>query len=387
MNIENNKYIFCEDSYSGEGGYSSFNTNYSYLIPFPSEKDKFFQDRRKTTILENIYKPMINLFYQPISAKSMEVELKTDNKDIKNIVKQTKMIGKCNKALLDLIKFDIALFSVSTDISESGQPDLETNPTLLNVFPEFVETLIMDGLTIKEAKYKEYHHTKLVKIPVEVEYVDNLFMKITKAWADEDGKIVLDDLGESRRLRTYDGIFYGVLSKIGEELGSTPYSYDLALAQYKIYQADSDSRSTLRKAGFPQLMIKSDKKELNLIKGNNNGIQVGADEEFPEYLEPDLTGVSLGREILEEDREFIYKTWTQGLLSSNIVYNSATASAIATKSFQNTVNVYYNYYKEIVNEMINSIQFTYNINTSIDVEYPEMDINETSMKDVIEEII
>lgn len=387
MSIETQKYIFCRDSYTSEGGYSSFDNTYTYLNRFPVEKDEFFNDRKSNTILENIYKPMINLFYSPIASKSIDIEINTNNKDLKNVIKNTKMLSKSNASLLDINMYDIAIYSITVGFNELEEPDLTFYPEILNIFPGDVKELKFNGLEIYEGLYYEYKNYNNVRIPIKIEYDNNIFIKITLAWIDENGHISLEDLGENKRITEFDDMLYGVLNKVGEELGSTPYSYGLALSQLKMYNQDSDRRNILRKNGYPILMIASDKELEEIVTGNNNGLQVGSEDSFPQLLESTLDGVVISGEILEADKEFVYKTHTNGLLSSNMVYNSATQSAIASKAFQNTVNVYYTIYKEIIEDMIDRILFIYDIPTTYSITYPDIDINETSMIDEINKII
>jgi len=387
MNEFNNKYLFIRDNYTGEGGYSPYNS-YSYLIQFPRETDEFYKDRKSNSVLENIFQPLQDLFLEPILAK--QADFKTQNKILEEIVKQTKLFSHSAKSLLDFKLYGKCIFSVYTDILEDGTADINTLPDIESVFPADIERLNMNGIAIKDAIYKEYKAIDDVKIPVLVEYSDNYFSKTTKAWRDENGEITIVDQGEESRLTDFDGYKYGVLSKIGLELDDIPKTFNLAQIQKLLFNLDTQRLDTLRKNGFPIMMIQTGEELDGMSLSNDTIIRIPADDaikHMPDFLEADLEGVTLTTNIIEEKKSTVYKVFTNGLFSDNIKYASTMSSIIATKSFKNTVDTLYLVKKDIDETMLNSILFIYEISTNSNIDYPEIDLADEDMKTQTEEIL
>jgi hypothetical protein len=380
-------YEFIRDNYYGDGGYDP-NHCYSYLNQFPRETTTFYNNRKRDSNLENLFRPLQDLFLEPILSSS--IDFKTQNKPLNYIIEQTKLFYSSGDSLVDFKLYMKCVFSVQTDLLADGTPDIQTLPTIDKVFPADIKELNMVGLVVKDAKYFEYKMIDNVKVPVFVEYSDNLFSKKTMAWRDGSKKVCLVDQGESKRITDFDGYKYGTLDKIGLKLDDKPRTFDLAKIQKQLYQLDTQRLNTLKKDGYPILMIQTNDDLDAISLSQDTIIKIPADDNIkhtPQYLEAQLEGVSLTTEIIEEKKSTIYKVFTNGLFSDNIKYSSTMSSIIATKSFKNSIDSLYKIYKDINKTMIDNIIFIYGLNTTYTIDYTDIELTEETLKTEAEKIL
>lgn len=380
LNEFNKPYHFIRDNYTGGGGYSRFN-EYSYLIPFERELKPFYKDRKNNAVLENLYQPLQDLFIEPIISQAIKVQ--TNNKNLSNVVEESEVIPNANAALIDFKIYGKTFFSVSTSIDEDGVADLRSYPDIEVVFPGDIISLVMSGTKIASSEYTEYIEYMDVDVPVLISYKNNIFTKKTLAWYDgASGKVTLKDQGEKLRLRVFDGSSYGVFSKIGTKLSDIPRSFNLAQIQKQLFNLDSQRLDTLRKNGWPLLVMQTDDAVGKISLSNNTILKVpNTVNNLPEYLEAGLEGVEMTGTIMEEKKSTIYKVFTNGLFSDNIKYTSTMSSLIATRSFTGAVNTFYEVYKNILYTINNSILFIYDLNTSYNIDFPELNLKEEELQE------
>lgn len=372
MNVYKNAYLFIEDSYTSLGGFR-FDWKYSYLMPFPTEMEEFYQDRKDNAVLENIYQPLQDLFLDPIRAASYNIELNTAREDLKFIFNESRLVYNCNEILTSLKLNDITVYATSVEAIDD-RIDVENIPIVENIPMKDVKKLVMNGLVVKSALYFEWVNFKDVLIPIEVKYTNNYFIKEARAWISRDGKITLKDMGESLRIKDFDELRYGVLNKFGVELGKIPTSFSLANQQKLLFNMDNQRLSTLRKFDYPLMMLKTNDEIKKMDLSENVIMKIGLDSEFAEYLEANLTGVEITSQLIEEKKAFIYKTFTKDLLTSNVKYTSAVATDIASRSFKSTVNLYYELYQILLETIVEDVKFIYNMNEKNEViNYPDLD--------------
>lgn len=385
MNEFNNPYEFIRDNYFGNGGYN-YSNSYSYLRRHPRESKMFYTDRKESAVLENLFRPLQNLFLSPIKAKTLE--LVSQNLILQDINKKTKLFFQATESLTDSKLYGKALFSVYTDVLPDGTPDTNALPDIESIFPGDFKALNIPHLEVKDAIYFEYKMIDNIKIPVMVEYFSNLFSKKTMAWRDEEGDITLEDQGELNRITDFDGIKYGVLNKLGLKLDDIPETFNLAQIQKLLFNLDTQRLSTIRKNGFPITIMQTDEgvSAISLSEDVILKVPVAAPN-MPELLEADLTGVEMTTDIINEKKSTIYKVFTDGLFSDNIKYASTMTSLIATKSFTNTVSNFYLIYQEIIKTMLDNIIFIYEIPTTYNIDFPTIDLIEDDMKKGAEEIL
>ena len=393
LNEFENPYIFIRDNYFGNGGYSPY-SSFSYLIRHPREIIEFYKDRVKNAVLENIFAPLQDLFIDPII--SANIEIKTQNKILEKIIEQTKIENQANKSLLDFKLYGKCIFSVYTDIVEDGETvtvDQNVLPDVKQVFPADVKILKMNGLDVDSAEYIQKESIDRVKVPVSVVYKDNVFTRKTLAWRTEKGNVTLEDLGEAKRITDFDGRKYGVLNKIGLSLADIPKTFALAQMQKLLFNLDTQRLDTLRKSGFPILVIQTNQEIEELTLSENMIMKIPAPDagdgsiNMPEWLETQLNGVDMTTEIIAEKKSAIYKVFTNGLFSDNIQYTTVMSSVIATKSFSNVVNTLYKAYQMILEKILDDVIMVYNLNTTYNVTYPDIKFVEESTDEDIKEIL
>lgn len=386
MNEFDKPYIFLRDSYFGTGGYNPYN-DYSYLNRHPRETASFYNDRKKNSVLENIFQPLQDLFLEPIwSAKT---ELKTNNLTLQKIIEESRVKQQADKCILDFKLYGKSLFSIYTDVLDNGSVDSFILPDINTVFPDDIKQLKMDGLRVSSAEYIEHHMLDGKQIPVQVEYSGGLFSRKTLAWRYDQKKITIkDDLGEARRIKDFDGYKYGTLDKIGLKLDEIPKTFNLAQIQKQLFNLDTQRLDTLRKAGFPVLAVQTDGDITEFSLSLDTIIKIpGETKNLPAYIESQLEGVSLTNEIIDEKKSTVYKVFTNGLFSDNIKYTSALSTVIATKSFKNAVDTLYSVYQMIVTKLLDNLIGIYGLNTTYTAIFPDLDFDEDTIKDQAEGIL
>lgn len=385
MNEFYKPYEFIRDSYYGNGGYAYCNS-YSYLIKHPRESLDFYNDRKFNANLENVFRPLQDLFLEPIWSASIDIN--TKNEFLDEAIKETKIIYRANQSLLDAKIYGNTSFSVAIDILENNMIDSNSLPTIKNVFPGHYIELNMNGTKVVSAKYYEYEKKDGEKIPVKVEYDDNTFYKRTEAWYSKEKTITLEEQDEASRITDFDAYQFGYLNKIGLDLEDTPSSFDLARTQKQLFNLDNQRLDTLRKNGWPVIVIQTDQEldEISLSQDTMLKVPISVPN-MPEFLEADLTGVELTTEIMQEKKSTIYKIFTNGLFSDNIKYTSAMASKIATNSYSNAVGTLYIIFQDILNTMVQNIQDIYGLNTTFTIDYPTLSVTDDEIDDSIKETI
>lgn len=385
MNEFYKPYEFIRDNYYGNGGYAYCNS-YSYLDIYPRESTEFFQDRRKNAYYENLFAPLQDLFLEPI--KSASIEVNTDNEILDKAVKETKILYRANQSLLDAKIYGNTSFSVAANLLKNGEVDESALPVISNVFPGDYIEISMNGTQVVNAKYYEYEKKDGIKIPVYVEYDSNTFTKITKAWYTKEGKITKEEQDEASRITDFDAYQYGYLNKLGLDLDDIPSSFALARMMKELFNLDSQRKDTLRKNGWPVIVIQTDQEldEISLSQDTMLKVPISVPN-LPEFLEADLTGVELLGDVINDKKSTIYKVFTNGLFSDNIKYTNAMALKIATKSYSNAVETLYIIFQDILDTMVKNVQDIYGLNTTFKIEYPDLGVTDEDISDGIEDII
>lgn len=372
-------YHFIRDTYYGMGGYRP-DWEYSYLNKFPRELPILYTDRKYNSLLENIFAPLQDLFLEPIW--SLKTEINTNNEKLNELLKQTKLLQYVDQALLDFKLYGKCFFSICTEAIE-GVVQTDMLPQLKNIFVGDIDNLKMDGIEISYAKYIEYETLDKCRVPVEVIYENNTFTKRTLAWRINK-TLTLSKQSEENRVKDFDGEFFGVFSKVGLDLSIVPKSFQFAQIQKLLFNLDSQRLHILRNSGFPVMYLQTNADLTQLSLSVDTILRIPSDTDtmknaLPGLLEPDLNGVEITGDIINEKKNTVYKVYTNGLFSDNIKYTSTMSSLIATRSFTNSVETFYAVYEEIINTMLESLTFTYNINTTYNVQIPELNVSEETL--------
>lgn len=387
MNEFKQPYHFIRDNYNSNGGYDP-NHKYSYLIRFSREDNECYNRRKQITILNNVFTPLNDLFLDPIKAQSINIDVNTNNVNLKESIKATSLFEKANDIITSYKLYSKCYFATYTEYNEMGEPLLTQHPYIDDIFAGDVLNIVLEENEVSSIEYTEYKEFKNTNIPVHVKYENNTFVKITKAWKTSDGKITTEEQDEGLRIKNFDGVFYGIVNKIGESLNDTPKSFQLARIQKELFNLESYRMEILTNVAYPILTISTDEAVEDISLSSNNILKVPSEvKNMPMYIEPDLISIEMIRDTIEDKKQFIYKIYTQNLLSDNITYTSAMASALASKNFTNAVNVYYNIYKQIVETIINNIMFIYELNTTYEIGFPTISINDSEMEEQIDNIL
>lgn len=378
FNEFDNKYIFIRDSYTGLGGFNPYEA-YSYLNKFLREEGEFFSARRVNTILNNIVAPLMNLYLKPISGT--EVTITTQNTDLNYIIDNSNLIANANDILKDYKLYNLSYYGIYTDgyWTEEGEwmAVQEVAPEIIKIFPGDIKEVVMSGNDIDNLIYIEKKEYKNKIVPVACYYMGDskMVFKETQAWYTSDGDITLEEGDGVRRLTVFDGTYYCSLHKAGvAKLNDTPDSFQLCRMQKELFNLESLRTEILINVAFPILTIATDQELEDIALSVNNLLKVPSTvTKMPGFLEPDLVSVDKLKETIEEKKSYIYKVFTSGLFSDNVKYTTAMSSAIASSSFLSELKDLYIVYKDLVNTLVDDIVEIYDINTTVTIEFPELD--------------
>lgn len=358
---EKNKLEFIKHNYFGTGGYEICHP-FSYLLKHRRESANDFNYRRKASTFTNFFRPLIDIYLKPIWASKKD--LITSNERIKGLYEDTKLVKNSNKAVRELKLYGQVYYGVEFDGEELPEINIVQTPSIKNI-----ET---KSNRIHKLEWEEFKIYKGVQIPVACEYSDQSAIKITMAWIDADGKIVLKEPNGGTRLTVFDQMIEeAIYHHTGElEIDEVTENYQMALVNKEIFNLKSYSKEIIGEQAFSLLVIATDAKIKDLKVGTSRAIKVPSTvTKMPEYVEiSDVNYDIISREI-ENYQQYLYKMFTSNLLADNIKYTTAMSTLLASRSFDGELQYLFNNYQIIMNTLLNNMVDYFSIVSPYKIEF------------------
>ncbi len=307
--LNENKYTFCRNSYTGSGGYR---TGY-YLVPHALETT--YPERRQLASYNNYIQPIVNAMVDPVFSKEIKRDVSGSGKalyesflqdvdgcgnDINTFMSTVAKMANLNG--VEFIVMDSTPFSGTVD----EQIRDRAFPYVYNVGAD----MILDYNVYGDIK------SRYVYIRAEDVIVEKVSYKAATKWTTTTSQVVYwkDDKWVEYGEPTEHNL--GVIPIIA--VYSTPQTadflveprlYDLCKMNWFVYNLDSERREVYRKQGFSLLAIQTD------IAGGEIGMKVGTGNalfipstvsNMPQYVSPNP---DVARGLLEESKSVIERIY------------------------------------------------------------------------------
>ena len=320
--------VFCEDTYSGSGGY--LRGNKSYLIP--NSREVFYKLRVEHSFFRSYLKPVINATFQPVFSEIIERVYSTKN------------------ALWDKFLEDSTNGGASLDefIKESIKR-AQIQGLVAIVMDNFTDQATTESEAIEGRKLPYTYLRSSSQINFELTDVDKFgnLEKITfiEAIDPKDQEPIYrswNDLGwldfkmKGDKIEVLDEGLHNLgaipvrLIITGERKDSKdlanilPPFYQIAVLNSVLFQVDSEVRFLSNGTRFPILAVSGFSDVDSVTLSSRSILNVGEGGTNPSYIEPSIGLFADGREEAEKIRESIYQ-----LAEQNGVLGNTKQSAVS----------------------------------------------------------